>query len=124
LEPELRRAGFSVRVPMAGLSIGRQLQWLNAVTGDKKRRDDLSRFYELLSRLRTGLGGPRRLRDSSGRQAWPKRGLYYFFESGEFRAFDAATPRVVRVGTHAVSTGSKSTLWTRLRTHKGAEDGR
>jgi hypothetical protein len=28
-------------------------------------------------------------------------------------------PRVVRVGTHAVSSGSQSTLWSRLSTHRG-----
>jgi hypothetical protein len=31
--------------------------------------------------------------------------------------------RVVRVGTHAVSANSKSTLWGRLRTHRGARKG-
>jgi len=33
-------------------------------------------------------------------------------------------PRIVRVGTHAVSSGSKTTLWGRLRAHKGNNDGR
>ena len=31
--------------------------------------------------------------------------------------------RVVRIGTHAVSEGSKATLWNRLRTHRGGSDG-
>jgi hypothetical protein len=31
--------------------------------------------------------------------------------------------RVVRVGTHAVSAGSRSTLWDRLRAHRGGADG-
>jgi len=30
----------------------------------------------------------------------------------------------VRVGTHAVSSGSATTLWNRLRTHRGSGDGR
>ncbi len=33
------------------------------------------------------------------------------------------TPRVVRVGTHAVSVGSKTKLWTRLSTHRGTTSG-
>ena len=31
--------------------------------------------------------------------------------------------RVVRIGTHGVSHGSKSTLWNRLRTHRGTTNG-
>ena len=32
---------------------------------------------------------------------------------------DGSTPRVVRVGTHAVSARSRTTLWQRLKQHKG-----
>lgn len=32
--------------------------------------------------------------------------------------------RVVRVGTHAVTRGSKATLWNRLRTHRGPFTGK
>jgi hypothetical protein len=32
-------------------------------------------------------------------------------------------PRIVRVGTHAVSRGSKTTLWDRLSTHRGTVAG-
>ena len=45
-------------------------------------------------------------------------GVYFFFEPGEYRA-DGQTPRVVRVGTHAVSDGSQTTLWNRLSQHRG-----
>ncbi len=54
------------------------------------------------------------------RTGWPRRGVYFFFEPGQAR--DDGTPRVVRVGTHAVSRGSKATLWGRLKQHRG--DGR
>ena len=53
----------------------------------------------------------------------PRRGVYFFFEPGELRE-DGRTPRVVRVGTHAVSAGSRTTLWTRLRDHRGHVIGR
>ncbi len=49
---------------------------------------------------------------------WPQQGVYFFFEPGEMRP-DGTTPRVVRVGTHAVSKGSKTTLWKRLSQHRG-----
>ena len=54
--------------------------------------------------------------------AWPKRGVYFFFENGEFRR-DGQTARVVRVGTHAVSRRSESTIWKRLHSHQGGRSG-
>jgi len=52
----------------------------------------------------------------------PRRGVYFFFEPGENRGSGAGL-RVVRVGTHAVSKGSGTTLSTRLRTHRGTLSG-
>lgn len=86
------------------------------------RRDDLDEFYRLLDELRQRCGGPRILRDCHSKSGWPKRGVYFFFEDGEYRE-DGLTPRVVRVGTHAVSKGSKATLWKRLRGHRGTRSG-
>jgi len=82
------------------------------------RIEDLNRFYELLGRLEQRVGGRRRLGDPDCRVGLPKRGVYFFFEPGEYRE-DGVTPRVVRVGTHAVSEGSKTTLWNRLSQHRG-----
>lgn len=87
-----------------------------------QRRADLDRLYALLQELSTRLGGPRRLDSCHGRLDWPRRGVYFFFEPGEYRA-DGHTPRVVRVGTHAVSTGSQTTLWNRLSQHRGSNHG-
>ncbi len=86
-------------------------------------RDDLERFYALLARLEEQPGQGRRLADHTGRSAWPARGVYFFREPGESRAVRPGVSRVVRVGTHAVSANSKSTLWGRLRTHRGARKG-
>jgi len=72
------------------------------------RRRDLDRFYELLDRLSARLGGPRRLGQSRGADGWPERGVYFFFEEGELR--EGGPPRVVRVGTHAVSQGSRTSF--------------
>jgi hypothetical protein len=54
----------------------------------------------------------------NGGVALPKRGVYFFFEPNELREVDAG-PRIVRVGTHAVKPGSRSTLWQRLSQHRG-----
>jgi hypothetical protein len=54
---------------------------------------------------------------------WPNRGVYFFFEPGEWRTQSGDGWRVVRVGTHAVSIGSKSSLWGRLSQHRGSVNG-
>jgi hypothetical protein len=74
--------------------------------------EDLGRFYELLGRLEGAIGGRRALADCHGRMGWPARGVYFFFEPGELRR--NGTPRVTRVGTHALTATSKATLWGRL----------
>lgn len=83
------------------------------------RLDDLVRFYDLLGRLELKLGGRRRLADCNGIMGWPARGVYFFFEDGEERRESGHGLRVIRVGTHALTAGSKSTLWGRLSQHRG-----
>src|SRR5262245_42103503 len=82
------------------------------------RRYDLDRLHAILGDLRNRLGGFRTLSESHGRMVWPARGVYFFFEPGEFRE-DGSTPRVVRVGTHAVPSGSQTKLSSRLSQHRG-----
>ncbi|HLF29433.1 MAG TPA: hypothetical protein VI566_00230 [Xanthomonadales bacterium] len=50
---------------------------------------------------------------------WPLKGVYFFFEEGERRSDSGAGLRAVRVGTHALKMGSKTSLWTRLSQHRG-----
>jgi hypothetical protein len=83
------------------------------------RCDDLTGFYAMLDRLEQKIGGARKLADCSGRMVWPQRGVYFFREDGEGRTDTGSGPRIVRVGTHAVSEGSGTRLWTRLSQHKG-----
>lgn len=81
------------------------------------REEDLGRLYDLLARL-----GPASPLSDLGRQPLPIRGIYFFFEEGEYRD-DGKTPRVVRVGTHALRDGAVSTLQGRLAQHKGSLNG-
>ena len=83
------------------------------------RRAHLVRFYSLLDRLEDAIGGARALAACSGRMDWPARGVYFFREPGEIRSDTGSGPRIVRVGTHAVTDTSRTTLWTRLSQHKG-----
>ena len=84
-----------------------------------ERKEHLIRFYSILDKLESSIGGARKLADCSGRTGWPKRGVYFFLEDGECRTDTGSGPRVVRVGTHALKLGSNTKLWTRLSQHKG-----
>jgi hypothetical protein len=72
--------------------------------------------------LESNIGGKRCLATSTTRSGWPQRGVYFFFEQSETRSVSGAGLRVVRVGTHAITVGSKTKLWSRLSQHKGAAD--
>lgn len=87
------------------------------------RLSDLKRFYKILDRLREKSGGVRRLADCDSKTAWPERGVYFFMEEGETRTESGEGLRIVRIGTHALREGAKSTLWRRLKQHKGNGDG-
>ena len=81
---------------------------------------DIVRFYELLDMLRDRVGGARMLADCRSNMNWPERGVYCFFEQCEPRTGSGNSPRVVRVGTHALTAGAKSTFWGRLSQHRGS----
>lgn len=81
--------------------------------------NDVIRFYGLIEALRRSVGS-RKLSECSGRMLWPQRGVYFFFEDGEVRSESGVGPRVVRVGTHALTATSRTTLWDRLSQHRGS----
>lgn len=86
------------------------------------RQDDIDRLYSLFESLEERVGGVLHLRDCTGYMDWPDRGVYFFFAEDETRN-SSDQLRLTRVGTHAVSSGSGTSLWNRLRTHRGANSG-
>src|SRR5207248_1555388 len=78
--------------------------------------------YSILGVLERRVGARRLLADCHGRMAWPQRGVYFFMEEGEHRTNTGRGLRIVRVGTHALKAGSRTTLWKRLSQHKGHEN--
>jgi hypothetical protein len=86
---------------------------------DTTRRDNLLRFYALLDALEEAIGGARKLSECSGRMQWLRKGVYFFREPGEHRSDTGNGPRIVRVGTHALTAGSGTKLWMRLSQHGG-----
>ena len=83
-----------------------------------QREKDTECFYELMTRLEERIGGKRTLNNFNGRHVLPGRGVYFFFEEGEFRKNFQDRLRVVRIGTHATKAGANSSLWGRLNQHK------
>lgn len=86
------------------------------------REDDLDHFYDLLDDLEDRVGGTRKLKNCTGYMDWPDRGVYFFLEPGETRG-SSDQRRVTRIGTHAVSEGSSTSLWDRLKQHYGTGSG-
>ncbi len=122
LAPELRSRGIDVHVPMQGLGTAVALARQSRLVSKPPRSDRIAHtvhFYDLLQQLAAGLGF-RRLVDCNGRMDWPQRGVYFFFEPGESRALSGVGDSVVRIGTHALTDGSRSTLWQRLSQHRGS----
>jgi hypothetical protein len=122
LETKIKARGNPTACPLFKMSIGEQLQWYSYFSEHKDRIADLDKFYSLIRRLDAGLSGGMKLKNATGNSGWPEKGVYFFFEDGEYRKTEPFESRVVRVGTHAVSEGSSSSLWNRLRTHRGGVD--
>lgn len=87
------------------------------------RLKDLKHFYDLLAHLENNNGTKLNLGSCHGKMNWPKQGIYFFYEDTEIRTESGKGCKVVRVGTHALKEGSKSTLWSRLSNHKGRRSG-
>lgn len=87
---------------------------------NNSRTKAIGHFYVLLDRLSRLQSWPKTLAACSGRDKWPMRGVYFFQESGEERRESGSGPRIVRVGTHALTTSSRTSVWKRLSQHKGA----
>lgn len=124
LTPRFEAEGRKTAAPMSELGIGSQVAWLQKVEREAVRLAHLDRFYTLLDRVRAlNTISSRKLSQQTTASVRHERGIYFFFEDGEVRMTSPFQNRVVRVGTHAVSQGSKATLWNRLRTHRGGADG-
>lgn len=84
-----------------------------------RRLRDLEWFYSILDELNRTTNGPRFLSRCSGRMDWPVRGVYFFQENDEARTDTGTGHRIVRIGTHALKDGARTTIWNRLSGHKG-----
>jgi hypothetical protein len=83
------------------------------------RITDLIKFYELMDELRQRIGGYHKLSEPHIHKILPKSGVYFFMEDGEVRSQTGVGNRIVRIGTHGLIIGSKSSLASRLFQHRG-----
>jgi len=123
LVPLLQEAGFGVHTPLAGLPIGKQLQWLTWQADNPAGVTAIRQLYSGLKQLHSTVGEFHYLKEQDLSKKIPRAGVYVFFDASQVSRTALGFPRVVRVGTHAVSQGSSSTLWNRLRTHRGSLNG-
>ena len=86
--------------------------------GDQARLDPVGKVYPDRIEPDKNCGGARNSRIVQA--GWSGLGeASTSFEQGENRSDTGDGPKVVRVGTHALTAGSGTKLWTRLSEHKG-----
>jgi hypothetical protein len=119
--PTLLGRGLEILEPLQGLSLGWRISFLKHCHRLLDREDGVRRLYRQFENLalKHGLYS---LAEAL-RHPLPQQGVYFFFDPDETTPFSHRLPRIVRIGTHGVSLGSKATLRTRLRTHFGTSDG-
>lgn len=122
LRLHLERLATVIEDPLGALSLGPRLSLLGDLNGEAELRTMAVHFSWLMNQLWMAQSGGRRIAETNGRQDWPSRGVYFVLAPG-FGVEHGRMPRIVRIGTHAVSQGSKTTLWDRLSTHRGTSRG-
>lgn len=121
LRAEFDRLKTTVETPLDTLSLGPRLSLLRKLNDEASLRETGAAFLRVMQHLWVAQSGGRRIEETTGRQPWPSRGVYFVL-AGHSQT-RGSMPRIVRVGTHAVSKGSKTTLWDRLSTHRGTAVG-
>lgn len=119
-EIELRSSNLELLAPLRNVEERFIADWHEQALAYMNRVEHLQRLYEEIERLRSRRG-TFLLSELAG-QELPEKGLYIFIDQSEINRWHQSG-RIVRIGTHAVSAGSRSLLRTRLRNHLGNQDG-
>ncbi len=117
----LTEIGADYIAPMTGCPANQQTAWLKKAARSASRARDIATLYEGLYEAMPD-GSTPSLREVVRGSVIPDKGVYVFLDPDESSVI-SDRPRIVRIGTHAVSEGSRATLRTRLRTHLGTEAG-
>jgi hypothetical protein len=121
---EANKKKVNIYIPFKHISKDNRIKWLNQVKDQNQKFKTVHKLYKELSKMMDLNNQFNQFKTYSGKNNFPQRGVYIFFDTSDTRNFDNQnTPRIVRIGTHTVSNNSKSTLWQRLKAHKGKENG-
>ena len=123
LKEDLSLQNRKIFTPLKYIGNSKKTTWLNSGLLKSKTRQDLDSFYDMLNFYANKYSLLWDFSDQSLQKQCPKQGVYIFLDKNEHRIFDTNFFRVARIGTHAVSNGSSSTLWNRLKTHMGNSNG-
>lgn len=121
LLPLLAETGLQIVDPLHGLFEAGRLSFLKSCNRFLDRIEAVCSMYKIFEDVVETASLPS-LRDALQRPI-PAQGVYFFFDPDERSRFSSTIPRLVRIGTHGVSAGSKATLRDRLRAHLGTGDG-
>lgn len=114
-----RKIPISLNAPFKEIQIENHKIWLEQALHFSFRVRDMRFLYDLIDRNRCD-GKIFKLKDLKS-QDLPIRGVYVFIDPSEKSLFGSS--RIVRIGTHAVSYGSKASIRNRLKNHLGNLDG-
>lgn len=117
--PKLEEIGVVVEVPLGILSLGMRLQKLSQMNNEASLRSDIGRLNHYTKQLWRAQKGGRSIIETSGRMDWPARGVYIVLDGEKNPVSRSDIPRIARIGTHAISAGSQTSMWNRLSTHRG-----
>lgn len=118
LRSKLEEIGVTLELPLNKLSLGVRLQKLSRMNGEADLKAGVASLNRYTKQLWKAQNGGREIAKASGKMAWPTRGVYLVLDASNAKT-PSGMPRIVRVGTHAVSIGSRTSLWDRLSTHRG-----
>lgn len=117
---ESRTSNLEPVAPLRNVDERFLTDWYQQALVYLNRVKHLRLLYEEIEHLRSR-GSTFLLRELAA-QDLPDKGLYLFIDQTELNRWQQPG-RIVRIGTHAVSAGSRSVLRTRLRNHLGNQDG-
>lgn len=118
--PALEKLGHRIHIPGRTGSSTTAEAWLETLNSPRTKM--LKATYAILDRLRDS-PAYRPFEMCKGSDDWPNAGVYVYYDPAQKRVLEPPHPKIVRIGTHGVSDGSISTLWQRLKAHKGDLNG-
>lgn len=117
---KVRAHPLEISAPFVSIDERHHQDWLDQAIKMASRIRDLTDLYRLIRKAR-GDGDVFPFSALSSKKL-PGRGVYIFLDTAE-RNFLGDNFRIVRIGTHAVSIGSKASLKDRLKNHLGPQSG-